>query len=288
MTPMQHLLSLITVAPQGENQFLGAHHDIGLKQTFGGQLIGQAINAASQTVSEDRFLHAINSQFILPGDSSQPIDYHVTPLRDGKSFSLRQVTAIQNDTPIFYLTASFQLAETGLDFHNTMPDVPDYQDLVPDHIQAQDYVDVLPPKLADLLTKAQAFEVRSTQYSPPFLCKNCTPTKYLWFRGLGDLPQHLAIQQALLAYFSDFHLIPTALQPHGLSFFEPNLQIASLNHSMWFHRDFNLEEWHFFAVEVTNTSGNRGLVKGEFYTQSGQLIATCVQEGVIRKTTDES
>lgn len=276
------LLDLLFLEKIEEGIFRGQSEDLGLRQVFGGQVVGQAIYAAKQTVPTDRVVHSFHSYFLRPGDSSKPIIYDVETLRDGNSFSARRVSAIQNGKPIFYMTASFQSQEDGFEHQNTMPDVPPPEGLMSETDIARKFAHVIPEKVREKFIGNQPIEMRPVKFHNPLQGSKAEPNRYVWFKANGEMPDDLQVHQYLLGYASDFNFLPTALQPHGIGFLEPGVQIATIDHSMWFHRPFRLDDWLLYAVESTSASGARGFVRGQIYNREGVLVASTVQEGVIR------
>ncbi|CNC82944.1 acyl-CoA thioesterase [Yersinia frederiksenii] len=279
---LEKLLDLLDLEKIEEGIFRGQSEDLGLRQVFGGQVVGQAIYAAKQTVPIDRLVHSFHSYFLRPGDSSKPIIYDVETLRDGNSFSARRVSAIQNGKPIFYMTASFQSQEQGVEHQNTMPDVPPPEGLMSEADIARKFAHLIPEKVREKFIGHQPIEMRPVKFHNPLQGSVEEPHRYVWFRANGKMPDDLRIHQYLLGYASDFNFLLTALQPHGIGFLEPGVQIATIDHSMWFHRPFRMDDWLLYAVESTSASGARGFVRGQIYTREGVLIASTVQEGVIR------
>ncbi|MHA3635217.1 acyl-CoA thioesterase II [Yersinia enterocolitica] len=279
---LKKLLDLLCLEKIEEGIFRGQSEDLGLRQVFGGQVVGQAIYAAKQTVPTDRVVHSFHSYFLRPGDSSKPIIYDVETLRDGNSFSARRVSAIQNGKPIFYMTASFQSQEEGFEHQNTMPDVPPPEGLMSETDIARKFAHLIPEKVRDKFIGHQPIEMRPVKFHNPLQGSTAEPNRYVWFKANGEMPDDLRVHQYLLGYASDFNFLPTALQPHGIGFLEPGVQIATIDHSMWFHRPFRLDDWLLYAVESTSASGARGFVRGQIYNQEGVLVASTVQEGVIR------
>ncbi|CNH37022.1 acyl-CoA thioesterase [Yersinia thracica] len=279
---LEKLLDLLDLEKIEEGLFRGQSEDLGLRQVFGGQVVGQAIYAAKQTVPTDRLVHSFHSYFLRPGDSSKPIIYDVETLRDGNSFSARRVSAIQNGKPIFYMTASFQSPEIGFEHQNTMPDIPPPEGLMSETEIARQFAHLIPEKVREKFIGNQPIEMRPVKFYNPLQGSKAEPNRYVWFRANGQMPDDLRVHQYLLGYASDFNFLPTALQPHGIGFLEPGVQIATIDHSMWFHRPFRLDDWLLYAVESTSASGARGFVRGQIYNQEGVLVASTVQEGVIR------
>ncbi|ELI8098382.1 acyl-CoA thioesterase II [Yersinia enterocolitica] len=279
---LKKLLDLLFLEKIEEGIFRGQSEDLGLRQVFGGQVVGQAIYAAKQTVPTDRVVHSFHSYFLRPGDSSKPIIYDVETLRDGNSFSARRVSAIQNGKPIFYMTASFQSQEEGFEHQNTMPDVPPPEGLMSETDIARKFAHLIPEKVRDKFIGHQPIEMRPVKFHNPLQGSTAEPNRYVWFKANGEMPDDLRVHQYLLGYASDFNFLPTALQPHGIGFLEPGVQIATIDHSMWFHRPFRLDDWLLYVVESTSASGARGFVRGQIYNREGVLVASTVQEGVIR------
>lgn len=280
--PLAKLLDLLHLEKIEEGIFRGQSEDLGLRQVFGGQVVGQAIYAAKQTVPVDRIVHSFHSYFLRPGDSSKPIIYDVETLRDGTSFSARRISAIQNGKPIFYMTASFQSQEDGFEHQNTMPNVPQPDGLMSETDIARQFAHLIPEKVREKFIGNQPIEMRPVKFHNPLQGSVEEPNRYVWFRANGEMPDDFRVHQYLLGYASDFNFLPTALQPHGIGFLEPGVQIATIDHSMWFHRPFSLDDWLLYAVESTSASGARGFVRGQIYNQQGVLVASTVQEGVIR------
>ncbi|MGL4601380.1 MAG: acyl-CoA thioesterase II [Plesiomonas sp.] len=277
------LLQLLHLEKIEEGIFRGQSQDLGLRQVFGGQVIGQALYAAKQTISPERSVHSFHSYFLLPGDSHKPIVYDVEILREGRSFSTRRVSAIQNGRPIFYLTASFQLHEEGFEHQDTMPAVPQPETLESELDIARKMAHLLPASVKEKFLCERPIEMRPVKFSNPLKGEVDLPTRYVWFKANGSMPDDLRVHQYLLAYASDFNFLPTALQPHGKGFLEADMQVATIDHSMWFHRPFRMDDWLLYAVESPSASGARGLVRGSVFTRDGKLVASTAQEGLIRQ-----
>lgn len=283
---LENLLNLIHLEKIEEGLFRGQSEDLGLRQVFGGQVVGQALFAAKQTVPEDRVIHSFHSYFLRPGDSQKPIIYDVESLRDGKSFSARRVSAIQNGQPIFYMTASFQSPESGYEHQKPMPQVKGPDNLPNEQQMAQKMAHMLPEKLREKFIAERPLEIRPVQIHNPLRGHVDKPQRQVWIRANGTLPDDLRTHQYLLGYASDLNFLPVALQPHGKGFLEPDMQVATIDHSMWFHREMNFNDWLLYSVESTSASGARGFVRGEFYNLQGELVASTVQEGVMRQRSE--
>jgi acyl-CoA thioesterase-2 len=280
---LSSLLNVLQLERIEQHIYRGNSQDLGLPQVFGGQVVGQALYAAKQTVPEERIAHSFHSYFLRPGDSNKPIIYEVENLRDGNSFSARRVSAIQNGLPIFYMTVSFQIEESGFEHQAVMPQVVSPDKLKTENELLSEISHLLPGPVRALFLGEKPIEIRPVEFHNPLKGEVSEPINYCWLRANGPMPDDLRTNQYLLGYASDFTLLPTALQPHGVGLLEPGIQIATIDHSMWFHRPFNFENWLLYAVESTSASGNRGFVKGQFFTQDGILVASSVQEGVIRR-----
>ena len=280
---LNNLLALLNLEKIEEGLFRGQSEDLGLRQVFGGQVVGQALYAAKDTVPLERLIHSFHSYFLRPGDSEKPIVYDVEVLRDGNSFSARRVAAIQNGKPIFYMTASFQAPEGGFEHQKQMPAAPGPENLKSETVIAREFEHFLPPPVREKFLSDKPLEIRPVEFHNPLKGHVADPSRLVWFRANGTLPADLRVHQYLLGYASDFNFLPVALQPHGVGFLEPGMQVATIDHSMWFHRPFDLNDWLLYSVESTSASSARGFVRGEFYTQDGVLVASTVQEGVMRK-----
>lgn len=280
---LSNLLALLNLEKIEEGIFRGQSEDLGLRQVFGGQVVGQALYAAKETVPVERLVHSFHSYFLRPGDSQKPIVYDVETLRDGNSFSARRVSAIQNGKPIFYMTASFQAPEPGFEHQKTMPAAPAPENLKSETEIAMAFEKLLPQTLKDKFLCEKPLEIRPVVFHNPMQGHVDEPVRQVWMRANGKMPADLRVHQHLLGYASDFNFLPTALQPHGVGFLEPGVQIATIDHSMWFHRPFDMNDWLLYSVESTSASSARGFVRGEFYSREGVLVASTVQEGVMRK-----
>lgn len=239
---LSNLLALLDLEKIEEGLFRGQSEDLGLRQVFGGQVVGQALYAAKETVPVERLVHSFHSYFLRPGDSQKPIVYDVEVLRDGNSFSARRVAAIQNGKPIFYMTASFQAPENGYEHQKAMPAAPSPDGLPSETDIARKLAHLLPPQVKDKFLCDKPLEIRPVEFHNPMKGHIAEPVRQVWLRANGAVPDDLRIHQYLLGYASDFNFLPVALQPHGVGFLEPGMQVATIDHSMWFHRPFNTRE----------------------------------------------
>jgi acyl-CoA thioesterase-2 len=255
------------------------------QRVFGGLVVAQALVAATRTV-EGRAPHSLHCYFILPGDTAMPIVYEVERVRDGRSFTTRRCIAVQNGRTIFDLFASFQLEERGLEHQAPMPSVAD-PDTLPSgpEIEAR-FGHLMPAGLKSWFIGERAIEIRPCDLrrydkrSPP------QSVQQLWIRASERLPDDPAIHRAVLAYFSDMTLIDATLAPHGRTLFEPEFAAASLDHAIWFHRPFRADEWLLYSQDSPNMAGGRGLARGLIFDRAGQLVASVMQEGLIRMKSD--
>jgi acyl-CoA thioesterase-2 len=284
---LDDLLHLLKLERIEENIFRGESRDIGGAQVFGGQVLGQALSAAYHTV-EGRRAHSLHAYFLRRGDMNAPIVYDVDRSRDGGSFSVRRVVAIQHGRPIFNFAASFQVPEEGLSHQAAMPDVegpdglPDLTEVTPD------ILGLIPEKMHRYLTAKRAFEFRPVDAMDFLAPEPRPPVKYIWIRAVDSLPEIQSLHQNLLAYVSDYELLGTATLPHGLPFGQGRVLMASLDHALWFHRDVKIDDWLLYAMDSPNSSGARGLSRGQFFTRDGTLVASTAQEGLVRVLTEDA
>jgi acyl-CoA thioesterase-2 len=284
--PVSELLELLALERLEDNLFRGQSRDIGTKYVFGGQVLGQALSAAQATMTTPRAAHSLHAYFLRAGDIEHPIVYHVDRTRDGGSFSVRRVTAIQHGQVIFFCAASFHEHEEGSEHQLSMPEVPMPEDIEPTPALAPEVFEKLPSKVQRWLSRMGPFEFRHVyprdELNPP----KRPPFQQVWFRlseKVGDAPE---LHRALLAYASDFHLLGTTTFPHGISYYQPNVQMASLDHALWFHRPFRADEWLLYSLDSPSAQGGRGLARGLIYDRDGRLVASTAQEGLIRVVDD--
>ncbi len=281
MQNIEELIALLALEKIEENIFRGQNYQAPWKRVFGGQVLAQSIYAAYQTVPEDRYLHSVHGYFILTGDISKPIIYDVDRIRDGGSFTTRRIVAIQNGTPIFNMSASFQKLQDGFDHQIDMPVVPP-----PDEVLSDDQIAA---NLKDEQAKAfkrfaisRPIDFRRVESVNPFDAKNRPPFQHVWFRTKGKMPDSIRLHHEVLAYASDYNLLSTALFPHRSEIDINRIFLASLDHGMWFHRDFRADEWLLYALDSPSSSNSRGFTRGNIFNQEGKLVASVVQEGLIR------
>jgi acyl-CoA thioesterase-2 len=278
---LEDLINLLRLERIEDNIFRGESRDIGSAQVFGGQVLGQALSAAHLTV-EARVAHSLHAYFLRRGDMTAPIIYEVDRARDGGSFSVRRVVAIQHGRPIFNLGASFHSPEKGPEHQTQMPDVPgpdgleDVTDIKPEVLAS------VPEKMRRYLTVKRPFEfrpVRPLNFEKP---ERLPPEKHIWIRAVDKLPDVYSLHQSLLAYVSDYELLGTSTLPHGLLFGRGLVQMASLDHALWFHRDLRIDDWLLYSLDSPTAAGARGFARGQFFTEGGVLVASTAQEGLFR------
>lgn len=282
---VETLLKTLDLEPLEVNLFRGISPKVGWQRVFGGQVIGQALVAAQRTVEPDRHVHSLHGYFMRPGDPENPIIYEVDRIRDGGSFTTRRVVAIQHGHAIFSMSASFQIMEVGLEHAFEMPDVPHPDTLVSERELADQFIDHAPENVRKYWQRERPIELRPTDLTHYISGKPLPPRQDVWFRATGPLPPEPAIQAAILAYASDMTLLDTSLFAHGRAVFDPALQVASLDHAMWFHRPLNMEKWHLYTQDSPTSSGARGFTRGSIFSEDGKLVASAVQEGLIRLRT---
>jgi len=280
---VETLIDILDLERIEQNLYRGESPDVGWQRVFGGQVIGQALVAAQNTVEEGRIVHSLHGYFMRPGDPNVPIVYDVDRIRDGRSFTTRRVVAIQHGKAIFSMSASFQIVEDGLEHFFEMPDVAQPEDLPSEKQLADQFIDHAPEGVRRYWQRERPIELRPINLEHYISDKKLKPEQNIWFRATGKLPDVATLHQAVLAYASDMTLLDTSLFAHGRAVFDPKLQVASLDHAMWFHRPMNMEEWHLYSQDSPNSSGARGFTRGNIYSRDGQLIASVAQEGLIRE-----
>lgn len=285
MHVLEELVELLALERIEENLYRGQSQDLGWGTVYGGQVLGQALSAATKTVPEDRHVHSMHAYFLRPGDVSKPIVYDVDRIRDGGSFTTRRVVAIQNGRAIFNLAASFHIDEPGLDHQASMPDVDGPENLRTELELIADKADRLPEKMRERVLAKRPFEIRPIDPVDPFDPEPRPATRRQWFKTTGALSDDMALHRYLLAYASDFGFITTSLLPHARTWLDPKMQVASIDHVMWFHRPFRVDEWLLHCVDSPSASGARGVVRGQVFDRDGVLVASTAQEGLIRPRT---
>jgi acyl-CoA thioesterase II len=277
------LLSILDLEPLEENLFRGRSPQEGWQRVYGGQVLGQALVAAVRTVPPERIAHSLHAYFLLGGDPARPIVYNVERVRDGRSFTTRRVTAIQHGRPMFVMSVSFHIAEPGLDHQNSMPKVPQPEDLPSEQQLTAKLLAHLPEDMRSYWERERPIEMRPVDVSRYFARRKGAPEQMVWMRASGRLPDAFPLHQCVLAYASDFTLLDTALIAHGKLMFDRDMQLASLDHALWFHRPFRADEWLLYAQDSPSSHGARGFCRGNVFTRDGLLIAAVCQEGLMRE-----
>ncbi|MCP4382998.1 MAG: acyl-CoA thioesterase II [Hyphomicrobiales bacterium] len=279
---VETLVSILDLEPLEHNLFRGRSPQVGWQRVFGGQVIGQALVAAGRTV-RDRAAHSLHCYFMRPGDPAVPIIYEVDRIRDGKSFTTRRVVAIQHGEAIFSMAASFQIDEGGLDHQIAMPEVPKPEELPSESELKALFLKDAPEPVRRYWKHERPIEIRPVDLRHYLSRKPLDPIQNVWIRAADKLPDDPDIHRCVLAYASDMTLLDTALFAHGRLLFDRDMQVASLDHSLWIHRSFRADEWMLYAEDSPSASGARGFTRGSLFSRDGVLIASVAQEGLIRR-----
>lgn len=276
------LLALLDVEPLERGYYRGMRKPGGVGRVFGGQVIAQALAAATKEMVPDKLVHSLHAYFMRGGDEDYPIDFRVEADFDGASFANRRVVAIQKDKPILNLVASFQRREPGLSHQFAMPDVPPPDDLVDQSELARLHMDMIPEQLRRFLTRPNPYEVRHVGLPPMLRREKSEPVSHLWFRTRApvDAPQHM--HRIILAMITDIALLSSSMLPHAGEPAARNLQTASLDHAIWFHADVAVDDWLLYTMDSPWSGNARGFNRGMIFRQDGALVASCTQEGLIR------
>lgn len=279
---VRELLEILELEPLEQNLFRGQTRATGQRSIFGGLVAGQALMAASRTVPADRPVHSLHAYFLRPGDFSVPIIYEVDRIRDGASFTTRRVNAIQHGKAVFSLAASFAVDEEGVEHQSEMPEVPAPDTIENDEALRRQVAGNIPEPFRAAFLRDRPVEFRPVKPRNPFDISLQSPERMTWFR----IPEVLEVDQAthrvLLTFCSDFGLMGTAMLPHGMHFFQPQLQAASLDHAMWFHKPLRTDQWLLYVTDSPRAAGARGINRGLIYAEDGTLVASVVQEGLMR------
>ena len=277
------LLATLDLEPLEDNLFRGPRGNEGWQRVFGGQVLGQALMAAARTVDPSRPVHSLHGYFLLAGDPSRPIVYDVERIRDGGSFTTRRVKAIKHGRPILSMSSSFHTSEPGFEHQSAMPDVPPPEALPNPKDLIGGLIDALPASMRSYWSRERPIEMRVVDVSRYLSRDRKTPLQHIWIRANGRLPDDPVVHQAVLAYASDFTLLDTALIAHGKLLFDADVQLASLDHALWYHRPFRADEWLLYVQDSPSAYGARGFCRGSIFTRDGTLIASVVQEGLMRQ-----
>jgi len=284
MKSIEGLIKVLNLEQKTENEFIGISKTIGSPNVFGGQVLGQALSAADKSIANNRVLHSLHAYFLEAGNLELPIRYLVTVMRDGGSFSTRRVTAKQGEKTIFILAASFHKKEKGhehqIKFEST---IKQPEELLSWDDMLLQFGDFLPKKMKHFLEIERPIEFKPTFIVNPIDQKDLPPFSDVWFKVKGNTSGFsLALKQQILTYISDYNILNSTLYPNASTANFGNTQMASLDHSMWFFREFDLDDWMLYKTESPNAFGARGFARGNIYSRTGELIASVAQEGLMR------
>ena len=280
---VQQMLEILDLEPLDVDLFRGRSPQVGWQRVYGGQVIGQALVAAVRTVDASRPPHSMHAYFILPGDPKVPIIYDVDPIRDGKSFTTRRVTARQHGHPIFSMLVSFHHDEPGLEHQAKMPEVPAPESLPNESEMRKAMLPKMPEPVRRYYERERPIELRPVEFERYGGKKLPEGQFHIWIRTTERLPDDPAIHQCVLAYASDLTLLDVSLMRHGRTLFEREFMAASLDHALWLHRPFRADDWLLYAQESPNLHGSRGFARGLIFTRDGTLVASVAQEGLVRQ-----
>ena len=276
------LVGLLDVAPLGDDHFSGESDDLGFPNVFGGQVLGQGLMATSRTV-EGRLAHSMHAYFLRPGNPHRGIDYEVQRVRDGGTFSVRRVIARQDEREILTAMVSFQVGEDGFEHQFDAPTAPDPEALTPEQTLREQVRHLIPEERREQMMRERAIEIRPVEPEDPLRPEPGEPARQSWFRARGPLPDDPVLHRAILAYASDFGLLATSMRPHGAGFSTPGMQVASLDHAIWFHRPLRLDDWLLYDMDSPSASSGRGMNRGSVFSRKGELVASVAQEALIRQ-----
>ncbi len=282
LSPVAALIELLDLETIDDDLYRGRTDQPGWKRVFGGQVIAQALVAAIRTVPEPRPPHSLHAYFIRPGDPAVPIIYRVERDRDGTSFTTRRVVAIQHGRPIFNMAASFQIEEPGVFHQSAMPDVPTPEELTDELALRLAQADRIPKPFHEVWLRQPPIQIRAVSPRELFDPAPREPVSNMWFRVAEPIGDDYALHQCMLAYASDMALLSTSILPHAIQMFDPKLQMASLDHALWFHDRFRADEWLLYSTDSPRAGGARGFNRGSIFTRDGRLVASAAQEGLIR------
>jgi len=284
MITSEELINLLTLKRKGENHFEGQNYKTAWGRVFGGQVLGQSLHAAYQTVSKDRIAHSMHGYFILGGDINIPIDYHVDTIRDGRSFTTRRVVAFQNGKAIFNMAASFHIKEKGESHQINMPNVLTPDLLLTDIQQAERLQHKDPERFLRIMkAHPQIFEFKPVDKAIYLQTQNSAPFAHIWFRIKEKIQVDLSFQHQILAFASDYSLLLTATLPHRENLNNSKMYYASLDHALWFHREYKIDDWLLYVIESPSASNARGFSRGSIFNKKGIMVASVTQEGLMRK-----
>jgi acyl-CoA thioesterase-2 len=279
---LARLLDILELKPLGGDRFDAESQDLGWGAIFGGQVLGQCLRAAYHTVPQDRIAHSLHAYFLRRGDASKPVRLEVDRSRDGRSFTSRRVLALQGDKPIFHMSVSFQIVEPGHSHQAQAPEARGPEGVPSERDLALLFKGQIPDALRGPLIAERAIELRDVDPISPLALEAKGPDRQVWLRAADSLPDDPVLHQCLLAYASDFYLLSTSMRPHAIHWFQPEMQVTSLDHSLWFHSPARMDDWLLHAMLSPWAGAARGLVHGRFYDSEGRLVASSAQEGLVR------
>ncbi len=280
---LKDLLNLLDLEQIEVNMFRGVSPDEGWQRVYGGQVLGQALVAASRTVEDEtRTAHSLHGYFLRPGDTTIPILYNVDRIRDGRSFTTRRVMAIQKGRPIFSMSVSFQVAETGLEHQSNMPEVPGPDDCPSERELHEKFAKDIPEKFQGRVERPRPIEMRFVEPWNEYNPEPMAPEQHVWMKAVDTMPEDIRLHQCLLAYASDMTLIDTSYRPHAIGWGNDKFQVASLDHAMWFHKPIKMDEWLLYYQDSPFSGSARGFSRGTIFNATGDLVASVAQEGLIR------
>lgn len=284
MKNSKELIELLNLTALDSHNFSGESVTVGSTIVFGGQVLAQAVNAAYRTIPKDRFLHSLHSYFLEAGDLTVPIKYNVAQMRNGGSFSTRRVTASQNEKTIFILAASFHKKEDGFEHQQEISTpIKQPEELLSWEDMVVKFSDFLPKRTKSFLSIERPIDFKPVHVSNPLKRENLPAKEEIWFKLKGDIPEmDIRMKHQILTYISDYNVLNAAFNPNAKEYHFGNTMTASLDHSMWFFRDFEFDDWMLFSAESPNTFGARGLCRGNIFTRDGKLVASFAQEGLMR------
>lgn len=282
MNLLGELLKTLDLKELPNGRFQGSSLDIGSPFVYGGQVLAQALVAANKTAPDNKYLNSLHGYFLRRGDNDLPIEYDVSTLRDGRSFSTRRVTAYQKGKIIYIMAGRFHIHEDGLEHQKSMPNVAQPESLTAFSELFSEFAEKFDFKPRGLYSEQSPIVFHPVEKYNPFEPGILPPRGHTWFKPADEIPDDPVLHQAILAYVSDFSLLISSLLPHNVSLFKTPMNIASLDHAMWFHRKVKCTDWCLYEVESPNAGGSRGFCQGKMYARDGTLIASTAQEGLIR------
>lgn len=282
MDALNQLLTAFKFERTADTTYTAQPHELGLKNLFGGLLVSQALCAANRTIDPDFRANSLHGYFLAAGKPKVPITYTVEPLKDGNTFSFRHVRAAQDGKTVFTLSASFQKPEQGFEYQTGMPDIKGPEHFEPEQELARSWAADLPEGILERIIRKRPIEIRHVNPVHPMVPEKMEPVRYHWMKAAGTLPDDRRLHQHLLAYASDSYMVSAIFYPHGRTYWQPDIQAASLDHALWFYKDFRMDDWLLHEVQTDISAGGRGLARGRIFSRDGALVAATSQEGLIR------